>query len=298
MDSPESAWEAVRQTRDVLRRASRLLRQQNADDPSAYHLLRESLWSDVGDPPQQEQGKTSLAGGDAEFARELENLIACGRSREAIARAEDRLCEEPYWLDLSFVSYRAMEDLGRSFAAARRAIGNDVAALLRRAPWIATLRFSSGVPFTSERTLLWVSNELHAGPRDKSRTPEDPLRELAERARVHVARGQLAEATALIEQELRAASHRRERFRWRLLLAKLCRESGRPTLALPQLRALDEEAAKYFVEEWEPSLVIELLKEMWYTSQALSLTEDVTRLHARLCRLDLSAAMAMDGQTP
>ena len=115
-------------------------------------------------------------------------------------------------------------------------------------------------------------------------------------ARKLVARKSFPEAAALLQKESRTAVNRRDRFLGRLYLAKLCAEAGRGDLALPQLEGLDEEGRKFALEEWEPSLALEIARELWRCHKASSTPEKAVEYYGRLCRLDLGAALAVDGK--
>ena len=85
-------------------------------------------------------------------------------------------------------------------------------------------------------------------------------------------------------------------------MARLCADSGRPNLAIPQLEALDGEAERNGLEQWEPELAVEVVKTLWQCYSSLSKTggeamsEKATHAYSRLCRLDLTTAMTLDGK--
>jgi type VI secretion system protein VasJ len=90
--------------------------------------------------------------------------------------------------------------------------------------------------------------------------------------------------------------NRRDRFLGRLYLARLCAEAGRQDLALPQLEGLDEEGRKFALDEWEPSLAAEIARDLWRSHKSSSTPEKAAEYYGRLCRLDLGAALAVDGK--
>jgi type VI secretion system protein VasJ len=81
---------------------------------------------------------------------------------------------------------------------------------------------------------------------------------------------------------------------WRLNLAKLCLEAGKPEQALPQLQSLDEEGRKFGLEEWEPGLAAELVRELWKCYKGSASADRAEECYARLCRLDPAAALGVD----
>ena len=172
-----------------------------------------------------------------------------------------------------------------------RAGAGAVAALTRRLPALLDLKFSDGTPLASPAAALWIRHEL-AGQNGTSKDAVDAT--LAE-ARGLVARNAFGDATQLVLKRFASLSSKRDRFRCRLALAKLCLEGGRADLAVPQLESLDEEARKLGVEEWEPEVAAELARALW-TCYRTSPTPERAEAHfARLCRLDPAAAIQGNG---
>ncbi len=297
ISTPDSAREALAEMRERQVKAATVLREAAPNDPFPYRVLRRAVWEDVAETPPAENGKTGVPGGDAALPEQLEERLSRHDYAGVLAEAETRLVIDRFWLDLNFYVARAMEGLGRGYDAARKAVGDELAALVRRLPGLLDLRFESEIPFAGEAARLWILNELGALPgKAAAGTAPDPREACLSEARKLVARKRLAEATALVQKELQSMQHRRDRFLCRLTLAKLCLEAGKPDLALPQLEALDEEARKFAVEEWEPALSIDLVRELWKCHKALPNPEKASECYSRLCRLDLSAALALNGK--
>src|SRR5205814_4547550 len=143
-------------------------------------------------------------------------------------------------------------------AAARRAVGAEVVRLVSGCPSLLEIKFSDGTPMAGEPTRLWILHELGALPAKAPSAGANGLEAALAEARKLVARKSFPEAAALLQKESRSAVNRRDRFLGRLYLAKLCAEAGRVDLALPQLEGLDEEGRKFALEEWEPSLALEI----------------------------------------
>jgi type VI secretion system protein VasJ len=188
-----------------------------------------------------------------------------------------------------------MEGLGKPYAAARRAMAAEVVRVVRSCPGLLEISFSDGTPMAGEPTRLWILHELSALPA-KAGGAAGALETAQAEARKLVARKNFPEAAALLQKELRSAADRRDRFLGRLYLAKLCAEAGRLDLALPQLEGLDEEGRKFALEEWEPSLAAEIARELWRCHKASATPEKAAEFYGRLCRLDLGAALAIDGK--
>jgi type VI secretion system protein VasJ len=275
-------------------KAAAVLREANPADPLPYRLLRSALWEDLVEPAAAD-GVTQQAGGDAAFAAQAEQKLDQGDYAGVIADGEAKLAADRYWLDVNFFVHRAMEGLGKPYAAARRALAGAVVGLLRSVPALLELKFADGTPMAGQPTRLWIQHELGAFPAATS-SPAGGLEAAMAEARKLVARKNFPEAAALLQKELRSAVNRRDRFLGRLYLAKLCAEAGRQDLALPQLEGLDEEGKRFSLEEWEPSLAAEIARELWRSHKASATPEKALEYYGRLCRLDLGAALAADGK--
>lgn len=294
IDSPEAARESLGPLRERRIKAAEILRAANAADPLPYRLLRAAVWEPIVEAPAAPEGVSAWTGGDAALAAELEAGLDKGDYASVITACETRLVADQAWLDLNFFVTKAMEGLGKPYAAARRAVGDEVAHLVRSFPTLLEIKFADGTPMASEATRLWILHELSALP-EKAKAAGGLETAVAE-ARKLVARKNFREAAALLEKEVRSAATRRDRFVARLAVARLCADAGRSDLALPQLEGLDEEARKLELEEWEPLLVAELARELWRCHKSSATPEKATEFYQRLCRLDLGAALAMDGK--
>jgi type VI secretion system protein VasJ len=289
IDTPDAAREALGTMRERRLRAAALLREAAPTDPLPYRLLREAAWEDLVEAPAD----GAATGGDAALAPAMEKHLAEGDYANVLSEAEGRLPNDRLWLDLSFWSYRALEGLGRPYAAAKAAVGHAVAALTRRLPGLLDVKFADGSPLASPSAALWIRHELSAG--GGNGTSKDAVDAALAEARTLMARNAFGDATGLVLKRFGSLSSRRDRFRCRLALAKLCLEGGRPELALPQLESLDEEARKLGVEEWEPEIAAELARALWSGYKGSATPERAEPHFARLCRLDPAAALSGNG---
>jgi type VI secretion system protein VasJ len=293
--SADSALAALAEMRDRRIQAATVLREANPADPLPYRLLRSAVWEDLLEAPVANNGVTEQAGGDAAFAALMEEKLDKGEYAAVIPECEAKLAADRLWLDTNFFLHRAMEGLGKPYAAARRAMAAEVVRVVRSCPGLLEISFSDGTPMAGEPTRLWILHELSALPA-KAGGAAGALETAQAEARKLVARKNFPEAAALLQKELRSAADRRDRFLGRLYLAKLCAEAGRLDLALPQLEGLDEEGRKFALEEWEPSLAAEIARELWRCHKASATPEKAAEFYGRLCRLDLGAALAIDGK--
>jgi len=295
IDSPDAARGALAEMKERRIKAATVLREANPVDPFPYRLLRAIVWEDLLDAPPAKDGVTEQSGGDAPFAGQMEDRLEKGEYAAVIAECESKLVADRLWLDSNFYLHRAMEGLGKPYSGARRAVAAEVVGIVRSCPALLELKFSDGTPMAGEPTRLWILHELAALPA-KSAAPAGALETALAEARKLVARKNFPEAAALLQKELRSAPNRRDRFLGRLYLARLCAEAGRVDLALPQFEGLDEEGRKFALEEWEPSLAAEVARELWRCHKASATPEKAAEFYGRLCRLDLQAALSVDGK--
>jgi len=212
--------------------------------------------------------------------------------------AETQLAEFPLWLDINLYAWRAMEGMGYTYDNARETLGQEVACLVLRFPTLIEKTPEGGPSVCSDTTRLWISNEL-SGASNGEATSENGMEATVSKAKKLVTRKKLADAIAILDHEAKSAGDRREKFLWKLHLAQLCVQGGKPNLAMSLLSSLDSEATKFCLEEWEPELASEVLKLS--VQCAKTGKDDVSKakaeeLYARLSSLDLSAALALDGK--
>jgi type VI secretion system protein VasJ len=292
VDTPEGARQALSEMRERRMKAARILREAEPQNPLPYRLLRRCLWEEILEAPSGD-----LSGGDAGFAQEMEGKLVKGDYAGVLGDSESRLPSDPWWIDLNFLVVRAMEGLGRPYAAARRTVGEEVLSLARSVPALLELKFADGKPLASEGTRAWLEHELGFGGSSSPKPGSSGEFEAAvTEARKLVARKQFSEAMALLLPKIQALPHRRDRWLARLELAKLCLAAGKADLALPQLEVLDEEARRVGLDEWEPALSADLSRELWRCHKSGPSPEKAREHFMRLCRLDPAAALTADGK--
>lgn len=288
IDSKAAAEAWLRDQLAHVATAARVLLKERADDPRPYLLVRSFTWGAMVSLPE-------LSGVDAAFADDLEGRLLRGEHRSVLEDAEARFVSAPLWITINRWVCQAMDGLGQAFAVAKRSVVAATAALLERFPELDTLQSESG-PAVDAKTRLWLLTE--AGRLDASQPMGDTLTSVLRDARKLAASGQLKEAVARLQREIHGMPHPRSRFGGLLALAQLCLDAGQRQLALTQLEALDQQIAKFALEEWDPPLAFEAVKLLWlcHGGKATDRDERASQLFARLCRLDLSAALALDGQ--
>ena len=64
----------------------------------------------------------------------MEGRLEKGEYAAAIPECESKFVSDRLWLDVHFFVHRAMEGLGKPYAAARRALGAEVVRIVRACP--------------------------------------------------------------------------------------------------------------------------------------------------------------------
>jgi hypothetical protein len=126
-----------------------------------------------------------------------------------------------------------------------------------------------------------------------------------EEAKKILGKGDLAGAVAALDAYPSADRSRRSEFMRRLYIAMLCIRANQIPLARPLLEELDQVIAKFELHEWEPQLALEVWTNLKKCCESLSsgapaalrqaYLDQATQAFERICRLDISTALAMAG---
>lgn len=314
VDSVDAALKVLRGASQEARRAVDFLVRNDPSSPVPYLVARGLAWSMYREAPQDKDGITMLSAPEAGLFPTWERMAGQGEWKALLEDAEPRVLSWPLCLDLNYFVGSALSGLG--FEKARAAVVDQCLCFIRRFPSLPDLKFQDGRPFASEQTRAWLRGEAAAAgaiaaSRDGGETAPgtdgtaDPLPELLREAKTLAGRGRLAEAAGLVQQGMAGRTQARERFRARLALAEICLEANQPSGAAALLEALDQEITGYHLEEWEPDLAFTVLKNLYLCEKKLGqkggrdareTAQQMDRLYARLCRLDLPAALALESK--
>lgn len=297
-------------------KSAAFLRSQEPTSPTPYRLVRALRFGPITAAPAATEGRTPLVPPSAERRSGLQRLADSGDWAALLEAAESAFREgSPLWLDLQRYTARALEGLGARFAAAQRAVVEELAALLARAPELPQLRFRDDTPFASPETAEWLAEAVAsagapaAAPERPSPAPasaepaaEAELESARRTARERVRTGDPGAALAALREVLAADGSQRSRFLAELELAGLLADAGRERMALPLLEALDEAVSRHRLEEWEPELGRRVLEALYRlrrkrARQRGAPADEASRaeaLYDRLCRLDPGAAARLD----
>ncbi len=299
----------LQQVGESLYKAARELKKANPGAPQAYRLARLGLYLHLEGPPPAEGGqKTTIPPPPQPLVQQLEALASGQNWAPLLEEAEGALKARRFWLDLHRYVALALGGLGH--AEARDAVLIEVASLLRRLPGVQQRQFSDGLPFASPATVEWFETEVNPateggsgggggdGLSDEERAGFDEAKKL-------VASGKVTEAVEALTVIDRSASTAAVRFRARLAVAKACAARGSHATADGVFAALQGEIDDFQLERWDPDLVAgcyaahyEVLKVLIRSKTGEgkqvdpSLTERLTGVYARLCRVAPSIALS------
>lgn len=290
--------------------AATFLRKADPTDPIAYALVRILKWAKIQLPATPE-ARTQIPPPENSTVEALvhqynnqlwEHLL---KSAESAFRSND-----PLWLDLQKYVCNAMTGLGPAYDKAKQAVMSATGALVNRlGSGIYELQYRGGTPLCSGETKMWIEAEVlpaQGGGKGGGRSSgagNGKLDEATDKARKLAGSGQLKEALTGLQEGMGQCTQRRDRLLWKLSIAKLCYDAKRLQLASPLLEACREEIQRYHVDEWEPSLAVEVADTLYRCRKSMiagekepskEAMESVKETYAWLCQLDPLAALDAD----
>lgn len=288
-------------------KAALFLRQASASDPLPYALVRAIKWSKIS-MPTTDEGKFQIPPPEASKIDALTHQFGQGLWEHLLKGAESAFrSEDPLWLDLQRYVCSAMAGLGPTYETARLTVLGQTGSLVQRlGPGIFDLKFRTGVPLCSGETRMWIEAEAmpSKGPAKSGGTGSNgKLDEASGKARQLAAAGKLKEALAELQEGLAQCNQRRDRFLWRVRIAQLCYDAQKLQLAGPLLEECFSEIQKHRIDEWEPTLAVEVAQTLYRCRKALTATEKspspetirgVKESFGWLCQLDPLAALAAE----
>jgi type VI secretion system protein VasJ len=287
----------LQETGRALVQAAHLARAATPASATGYRLLRIGLYLHLQQsPPADAGGKTQVPALPAARRAQFTLMEQNAKWEPLIDESESALGQFRFALDLHRITYRALERLGESHAAARTAVAAELGALLRRMPQLPDLVAVDGSPLADPETKAWVGEIVLAGTGEaapRSSGVDDEAAGFAE-IRGMMTGGKPGEAMKLATSRIDAATNARQRFARRMLLAQLCLDTGQGVLARGLFAALDRELRERGLDEWEPELAARVLegfvRSIRIAAKAGARYEGADLVYERLCLLDPAAA--------
>jgi len=318
LDMPPLLGELRRALEEVIRLGDLCagwLRANDPTEPFGYRFLRMLYWRELKECPPHEDGITVLPDFDTAALENLEQLQSAGEYPSVLEQAEVLFAGAPLWLDLTRQTVQALEAQGKDYAPAAEAVVLELAAMLKRVPDLVKLKTSGGVPFADEATKKWIAKKVMAGaPIDMGFAPAEAgaarprggadFAEAQKSARKLARGNKLGAALKALSDGALKTERLEDRVAWKLEAARLCMTSGRFEMALAQLEALDEELRRSSIEDWDPALCAEILRDLLRCRQQVAQSADFApselarsrELMGRLVRLDVVSALELNGR--
>ncbi len=305
----------------TLYKIAAIKRAEKPSNPIPYRLLRFSAWMSIESKPaiDEKKGNTFFPPPPKNKNDYYTQLLEKGQYVDLIEQMENifgRPEGQPinaYWLDAHRFTAMALEALGPQYSQAKQAVMDELAAFLRRFPDIPDLTFNDGkTAFADAQTKLWISEQVLAAQSSgesggESGEAQAWIKTAKEAKQLALAgKEQFAEGLSLLEEGGKSAPSQREQFFWLLEQARFCYDTDHVDLAVPLLEFLEKQVARFALEEWEPRLSVDAARLLLMCHNKVSkdqktpkddkMSELNKRLYARLCRLDVSSALALGKQ--
>ena len=292
------------------------LRAQNAHDPFGYRFIRMLYWRQLLETPPNEDGLTVLPDFDPAVIEGLEQALGAAEYAAVIEQAEAQFLLAPLWFDLTRYTVQALDAQGEAFKPAADAVVFELAQTLKRVPDVVKLKTSGGIPFADDATKKWIAKRVMTGaPIDMGFSAAETngaarvrggeaFPEAQKEARKLARSNKLGPALKLLSDGRVKAERLEDRVAWKLEAARLCMQAGRAEMALAQLEALDDELKRSSIEDWDPALCAEILRDLLRCRQQVAQSADFApselarsrELMGRLCRLDVVSALELNGR--
>lgn len=277
---------------------------RNACDPHAIRLARTLLWLTIDNAPAGDTEQiTDLRALPVDTVTGFQERLEQGQFADLLLDLEVRVARGPFWLDGQRLVRDCLQALNATQAVDELEI--QLALFLRRLPGVLELRFHGGTPFADINTRSWIDDQVlprFQEPGDEASLPRSsdahshPAWALALQESLPMLRkGGLKTAVKNLKKGMATAQGGRQRFFWKLTLARLCLQARKYELAHSQLLSLDQQLHTAAFGDWEPQLALEVLQLLLTCYDKLGqdpiLRQERAEVHRRLCHLDLEVVL-------
>ncbi|WP_069472315.1 type VI secretion system protein TssA [Candidatus Marithrix sp. Canyon 246] len=286
---------AFKSCHSTVYQVAKLKRAEKLSDPLPYRILRVSAWMSIEKMPFLQNGKFVVPAPPQNQILQLLEQQEYATLIEAVENMFANPDVQPanaYWLDAHRFTVTALEALGSQYDNAKQAVIEELAAFLRRFPKLPELCFNDDTPFADAQTKVWITEQvlITNSPEPEPVSGgggEKELKTLKE-AKQLASQGKFAEGLLVLQNAIQSAKNQREKFVGLLEQARFCYDMDHVELAKPMLEFLEQQVARFNLEEWEPTLSVEV-------ARLLLMCKDTNRqLYARLCRLDVASALTLE----
>ena len=243
---------------------------KDMSQPLPYRVNRLAAWLTLDQLPLADGVQTRIPAPDSSIISGIENMIAVKNFEGAAMEAESRIRDYLFWLDLSRLSYQALDSLGGKYTTALEALASETALLIRKLPGLENLTFSDGTPFADKETKAWLKRIAlveggDAGPAVAADAggAAAAAQEAFSKARDLQKDKKTADALKLLETGLTQAGSGRGSVVWRVYLVRFLQENGLGRLSRPHLDVLLNQIDAFNLEGWEPDICLMALTTVY-----------------------------------
>lgn len=301
LESEKDAQKALRAQQDGARPLCAWWLKQKATDLRALRLSRTLLWLPIDSLPERNAEQiTDLRSPPADKLKAFGDRFEQGQYADLLVELEATLSRAPFWLDGQRLAWECLQELQAE--AAMREVEIQLALFLQRLPGVVNLRFQGGSPFADPATRAWINAHVLPHLQPPASVREAPKREThaawetaLQEALPILRKDGLKPAVQSLKPGLLAAQGGRQRFFWKLGMARLCLEAKKYELARTQLETLDQQLHDTALQNWEPDLALDVVHLLHSCCELLpqnhAVRERKDEVYRRLCHLDLEAAL-------
>ncbi len=296
--SPKDANRLLSQCISTLSQIVQFYLKQDLASPISYQINRFCAWVDVDMlPVVQEENKTMLPPPDESIRSTIQGLIASREYEDAIRACEARIKEFIFWLDLSYWSAQALQELGGKYIKAYEAVAFNTSAYIQRLPGLEGLAFSDGTPFVSPETKAWLKGLTGQEDASPGASEGDSwLIEKEKEAKGLLQKKKISQAISIWQEGMQRGFGAREKFLCQIHLIKTLMAVGKKDMAIPHAMMLLDILEEYQLKRWEPELAVQgLLKVFEVLDGTKGYEEKRERIKQMLICLNPSLAIKTIG---
>lgn len=298
-----------------------------------YRILRSVFWFLFSPPEPDNDGKRIAPSATAPDKARIEGFLKSEDWVSVIKDCELSLAGElesggySFCLDIQRFLSTALLELGKKSEQAgdvrekenyenlNKMILYETAIIIERFPFISEILYSNQTtPFADNQTRRWIEESVKpvlekaqvvqqtVTPLPLDKEPSDKDSKILEefmQAEELLSKRKIEDAFELMQKGINLDPSCKGRFQRRLNLASLCLDASQPQMARSILEHLDEEIGRFSLDQWEPSLCIQVWERLRHCYQQLMSSkrgnielyqEKSDKIFEKICRLDIRAA--------
>lgn len=265
-------------------------------NPWVYRVRRMQAWMSLRMLPPNDGGTTQIPAPDTAEASSLANMLTAGDFAGALVGAESRVPQYLFWLDLTRISAEALDGLGPSHAAAKRALEAETILFLDRLKGVEKLSFADGTPFADAQTRGWLQGlGMGQGAGGVAAAGDDPVQAAVDEARAHAAKKDMDTATTTLEEALRTSPAGRDRLRLLGGFVEVLTLSGGGAALAPLAGRVVALVEEWHVGHYDPEAAVQALSTCYRAYSLLPAEEGAASARDVLERIGhLSPAAAIE----